>query len=400
MLENIIEKSNKYFVNIYNSRYPLCFTDGDGVMLTDITGKKFLDFTAGIAVNSLGYNHPALVEAIISKAKSVMHCSNFYYIKEQSDLAEKLCALSFGDKVFFANSGTEANEGAVKMARKYFSKKGIKKHKIVTLKNSFHGRTLAMVAATGQEKYQKPYKPLVNGIINVESGNINALKNAIDNKTCAVMIELVQGEGGVILMDKDYIKAVRKLCTDNRILLIFDEVQTGIGRTGKMFAYEHFGIEPDIMTLAKGLGGGFPIGAIIAKDEYASFEPGDHGTTFGGNPVACACASAVLSAIEKENLLEHVSSLGQYMENLLENLTEKYSIVIKTQGIGYLRGLKIAESINVNSIINKMIDKGFLLCPSGGNTLRIVPPLIMDKENIKKMISALDNVLNTLQENN
>ena len=167
-----------------------------------------------------------------------------------------------------------------------------------------------------------------------------------------------------------------------------------------MFAYEHFGIEPDIMTLAKGLGGGFPIGAIIAKDEYASFEPGDHGTTFGGNPVACACASAVLSAIEKENLLEHVSSLGQYMENLLENLTEKYSIVIKTQGIGYLRGLKIAESINVNSIINKMIDKGFLLCPSGGNTLRIVPPLIMDKENIKKMISALDNVLNTLQENN
>ena len=393
MLEHISDLNDKYFVNIYNGRYPLCFTDGEGVELTDISGKKYIDFVAGIAVNALGYSHPVLVNAIIDKANTVMHCSNFYFVKEQAELAEKLCQLSFGDKVFFANSGTEANEGADKLAKKYFSKLGEKKHKVITLKNSFHGRTLAMVAATGQEKYQEPYKPLVNGIINVESGDIKALEDAIDDETCAVMIELIQGEGGVLLMDADYVKAVRKLCDDKGILLIFDEVQTGIGRTGKMFAYEHFDVTPDIMTLAKGLGGGFPIGTIVATESAAAFEPGDHGTTFGGNPMACACALAVLNTIENDDLLAHVELVGEHFKDLLYSLEAKYSFVLKTQGMGFLCGLKIDEKINVGIIINKMINKGFLLCPSGGNTLRMVPPLIMSNDNIEKMISILDDVL-------
>jgi len=395
-LENIKNLNDKYFVNIYNGRYPLCFINGDGVILTDISGKKYVDFVAGIAVNTLGYNHPTLVNAIYEKAKSVMHCSNFYFIKEQAILAEKLCNISFGNKVFFTNSGTEANEGAIKMAKRYFSKQGIKKHKIITLKNSFHGRTLAMVAATGQEKYQKPYMPLVNGIVNVEKGNVAALENAIDDETCAVMMELIQGEGGVLLMGKEYVQAVRKLCSDKGILLIFDEVQTGIGRTGKMFAYEHFGVTPDIMTLAKGLGGGFPIGAIIASDTYASFEPGDHGTTFGGNPMACACAQAVLNTIIKDNLLVHVETLGKYLGDKLKDLEVKYNFVCKSQGMGLLRGLKFDDKVILATIINKMMDKGFLLCPSGGNTLRMVPPLIMDKVNLNKMLDALNEVLSEI----
>lgn len=399
MLNEIKDKNDNYFVNIYNSRYPLCFVDGDGVELTDISGKKYIDFVAGIAVNALGYNHSSLVSAITTKVKTVMHCSNFYYVKEQAELAQKLCQLSFGNKVFFANSGSEANEGAIKMAKKHFNKQGKNKHKIITLKNSFHGRTLAMVAATGQEKYQKPYEPMVNGIINVDSGDIKALENAIDDETCAVMIELIQGEGGVIMMEKDYVKSVRKLCDDKDILLIFDEVQTGIGRTGKMFAYEHYGVEPDIMTLAKGLGGGFPIGAIVATDKAASFEPGDHGTTFGGNPMACVCGQVVVDTIENDRLLDHVSIVGEYFGNLLKTFGDKYSFVIKSQGIGFLRGLKIDERIPVGTIISKMIDKGYLLCPSGGNTLRMVPPLIMDKENIDSMAIVLDSVLKDIQKN-
>ncbi len=399
MLNEIKNKTDNYFVNIYSGRYPLCFVDGDGVELTDISGKKYIDFVAGIAVNALGYNHSALVTAITNKAKTVMHCSNFYYVKEQAELAQKLCQLSFGDKVFFANSGTEANEGAIKMAKKYFSKQGINKHKIITLKNSFHGRTLAMVAATGQEKYQKPYKPLVNGIANVKAGDIKALKKAIDDETCAVMIELIQGEGGVLMMDKSYVQAVRELCDNSDILLIFDEVQTGIGRTGKMFGYEHFGVKPDIITLAKGLGGGFPIGAIVAAEKVTAVEPGDHGTTFGGNPMACACGLAVLDTIETDKLLDHVSIVGEYFGSLLKSLEDKYPFVIKSQGIGFLRGLKIDDSISVGTIISKMMDIGYLLCPSGCNTLRMVPPLIMDKENIDSMIASLDSVLKNIQKN-
>ena len=395
-LEHIKELNDKYFVDIYTGRYPLCFTDGEGVELTDISGKKYIDFVAGIAVNCLGYNHPALVEAITKKAKGVMHCSNFYYIQEQAELIEKLCQLSFGEKAFIANSGSEANEGALKMAKKYYSKQGINKYKLITLTNSFHGRTLAMVAATGQPKYQKPYKPLVQGITNVEKGDIEALKAAIDDETCAVMMELVQGEGGVLMMDAGYVKAVRKLCDEKDVLLIFDEVQTGIARTGKMFGYEHYGVTPDIMTLAKGLGGGFPIGAIVASAKAAAFEPGDHGTTFGGNPMACACALAVLDTIEKENILKNVTMLGEFFEEQLELISNKYDFVIKPQGKGLLRGLKIDEDVSIAPIINEMRERGYLLCPSGGNTLRMVPPLIMDKENTANMLKALDEVLSEI----
>lgn len=396
-LDKIKKLDDKYFFKIYNGRYPLCFESGNGVELTDISGKTYIDFVAGIAVNCLGYNHPALVKAICDKAKTVMHCSNFYYVKEQAELIKRLADLSFGDKVFIANSGTEANEGAIKLARKYFYKQGISKYKVISLTNSFHGRTLCMVAATGQKKYQKPYKPLPDGFINVEYGNIDAMKAAIDDETCAILMELVQGEGGIILMDKDYVKQVRELCDEKGILLILDEVQTGIGRTGKYFAYEHFDIEPDIMTLAKGLGGGVPIGAVVATNKAAAFEPGDHGTTFGGNPLACASALAVLDTIEKDNLLDNVNTVGHYLSTLLKEIVNKYDIVKEHRGLGLMQGIEIDKKVNVSEIVNQMIDKGFLLCPSGENTLRIVPPLIIEKQHISAMVEALDRVLEKLQ---
>ena len=308
-LNEIKQADKDYFMGVYAGRMPVCFIDGEGCYLYDTEGKKYLDAFAGIAVNALGYNHPKLAQTICDKAHSVMHTSNVFYVKEQSMLEKKLCELSFADKVFFGNSGSEANEGAIKLARRYFKNLGEDRYKVISLDKSFHGRTLCMVAATGQKKYQKPFEPLPNGFVNVEA-SIEAIEAAIDGETCAVMIELVQGEGGIVKMDKQFVRDVRALCDKHGILLIFDEIQTGIGRTGTMFAYESYGVEPDIMTLAKGLGGGVPIGALLASDKAAAFKPGDHGTTFGGNALACASAHTVLTAIEDENILPNVNEAG------------------------------------------------------------------------------------------
>ncbi len=338
-----------------------------------------------------------LVNAIIEQAQNFIHCSNYYYIEPQAKLAQLIVENSCCDKVFFANSGAEANEGAIKLARLYFRKKGFpEKFEIITLEKSFHGRTLATLAATGQEKYQKNYCPLTPKFLSVPMNDIDALDHAITEYTCAVMLEPIQGESGVNPANVDYIKQVRKLCDDRGILLILDEVQCGLGRTGKMFGYEHFGIEPDIFTLAKALGGGFPIGALCAKEPYASaFEPGDHGSTFGGNPLACSAGFAALSTIINDNLCDNSAIMGEYFINELNSLKEKHDIIKEVRGKGLMIGVELSQPKAV-AIKLKCLEAGYLIGSVGENIIRMLPPLIITKEDIDGYIAALDKVLSEI----
>jgi len=393
-LQAIMEMDSKYYMNTFGSRIPVCFEYGKGIDLYDSQGRRYRDFLGGIAVNALGHGHPALVEAIRTQAEKLIHCSNLYYIESQALLAKKLAENSCADRVFFANSGAEANEGAIKLARIYFKKKGMpEKYGIITLKNSFHGRTLTTVAATGQEKYQKPYAPLIPGFKHVPINDLDALKSAVDDNTCAVMMELIQGESGVHPLDDEYVKAVRRLCDENGLLLIIDEIQTGIGRTGKLFAYEHYGIEPDIFTLAKALAGGIPIGAVCAKDHIAcAFEPGDHGSTFGGNPLACSAALAVLDTVLEDGLCENAANMGGYLKEKLTMLAGKHSIIASVRGLGLMVGIQLAEDKAV-PLKDKLLDKGFLVGSVGSAVIRLLPPLIITKDDIDTFITALDEVL-------
>ncbi|MFY9176684.1 MAG: acetylornithine transaminase [Caldicoprobacterales bacterium] len=389
--KEVKELDEKYYFNTFGSRLPVSFEYGEGCTLYDSQGKKYTDFVAGIAVNTLGYNHPALVEAITSQSEKLLHCSNLFYIKAQAQLAKLLVENSCGDKVFLCNSGAEANEGAIKLARKYFYSKNLYKYEIITTLNSFHGRTMATLAATGQEKYQKPFEPLPTGFVHVPFNDIKAVENAISYKTCAVMVEPIQGEGGVIPATAEYMQALRKLCDDRGILLIFDEVQTGIGRTGKLFGYEQYGIEPDIFTLAKGLGGGIPIGAIVAKAFVASaMEPGDHGTTFGGNPLACTAALAVLSTILEEGILETVKDKGEYFTDQLIKLKNKFSFIKEVRGKGLMLGVELDEEVSGKEIVLDMLNRGFIINCAGNNTLRFVPPLIIQKDHIDDLVENLE----------
>lgn len=393
-LNDIIALDKKYFMNTFGERLPVCFTKGEGMKLWDMDGKVYYDFLAGIAVNALGHSHPALVNAIVDQAQKLIHCSNYYYIESQAKLAELIVENSCCDKVFFANSGAEANEGAIKLARLYYRKKGLpKKFEIITLEKSFHGRTLATLAATGQEKYQKNYCPLTPKFLSVPMNDIEALDQAITEYTCAVMLEPIQGESGVNPANVDYIKQVRKLCNEKDILLIFDEVQCGLGRTGKMFGYEHFGIEPDIFTLAKALGGGFPIGALCAKEPFASaFEPGDHGSTFGGNPLACSAGFAALSTIINDELCDNSTRMGEYFIEKLNKLKEKHSIITEVRGKGLMIGVQLASPKAVE-IKKKCLVQGFLIGSVGENIIRMLPPLIIAKEDIDLYIAAMDKIL-------
>jgi len=396
-LNEIIALDKKYHLNTFGDRLPVCFTKGEGMKLWDKDGKVYYDFLAGIAVNALGHSHPVLVNAIIEQAQKFIHCSNYYYIEPQAKLAQLIVENSCCDKVFFANSGAEANEGAIKLARLYFRKKGFpEKFEIITLEKSFHGRTLATLAATGQEKYQKNYCPLTPKFLSVPMNDIDALDHAITEYTCAVMLEPIQGESGVNPANVDYIKQVRKLCDDRGILLILDEVQCGLGRTGKMFGYEHFGIEPDIFTLAKALGGGFPIGALCAKEPYASaFEPGDHGSTFGGNPLACSAGFAALSTIINDNLCDNSAIMGEYFINELNSLKEKHDIIKEVRGKGLMIGVELSQPKAV-AIKLKCLEAGYLIGSVGENIIRMLPPLIITKEDIDGYIAALDKVLSEI----
>lgn len=396
-LEQIIELDKNCYMNVFGSRTPVCFEYGKGSTLYDKSGKAYIDFLGGIAVNCLGYGDEGLTQAISEQAQKLIHCSNLFYIEKQTELAQKLHQLSGGYKCFFCNSGAEANEGAFKLARKYFYAQGIDRYEIISAKNSFHGRTMATIAATGQEKYQLPYAPLPAGFINVEYNSIDAIKNALTPHTAAVVLETTQGESGVIEGGSEYLKEVSELCRKEGILLIIDEVQTGMGRTGTMFSFEQYNLKPDIFTLAKGLGGGVPIGAVLARPETANaFSPGDHGSTFGGNPLACAAAVYVTQRLDKR-MLEQVMQKGEYLKNRLGELAQKYSFINEVRGKGLLIGMELSQNISGRDIVAKALIKGFILNCAGHNTLRFAPPFIVTKEEIDALIDALDEIFITIK---
>lgn len=397
MLDEIISLDKKYYMNTFGSRLPVCFNGGEGLRLFADNGREYYDFLGGIAVNALGHRHPEFIAALKNQLDKVIHTSSLYYIENQAKLAEKLVKNTFADKAFFCNSGAEANEGAFKLAKIYYHKKGMDKFEIITLDKSFHGRTLATVAATGQAKYQKPYKPLTPGFIQVEPNNYEAVENAVTDKTAAIMIELVQGESGVHPMDLEYVKKLRRLCDEKDIILIFDEVQTGMGRTGKLFAHQLYGVNPDIFTAAKALGGGVPIGAVCASDKIASaFEPGDHGTTFGGNPFSTAAGLAVFDIFEKEGLVKNADKMGGIFREKLEALKKKHSgKITEIRSAGLLIGIELKTEI-AKDVFNKLFDEGVLTSLCGGNTIRIAPPLIITESDIDLFVNKLDNILEVM----
>jgi acetylornithine aminotransferase len=391
-----IEKSDKYIMRTYG-RFPLVPVKGEGCYLWDADGKKYLDFLAGVAVNNLGHCHPAVTAALAKQAGELIHCSNYYQIPQQIELAELLCTLSFADKAFFCNSGAEANEAAIKLARKYSREKfGQDRFEIITALASFHGRTMATVSATGQEKVQKFFDPLLHGFRHVPFNDAASLRAAVSSGTCAVMLEPIQGEGGVVVPDAGYLQEVREICNEHDLILIFDEVQVGMGRTGKMFAHEHFGITPDIMTLAKALAGGAPIGAMLATDELATaFGPGTHGSTFGGNPLVTAAAIATVRTILEEGILNRTEEMGEYLRGELEALAHKFPVIVEVRGIGLMIGVEL--SLPGAEIVKKALERGLLLNCAQEKVLRFVPPLIVGKKEVDEMISILTGILEELR---
>ncbi len=388
-LEEIKAFDKEYFMNTFGERTPVAFEKGEGMYLYTNENEKYLDMFAGIAVNVLGYNHKEFTKGLTEQVGKLLHTSSLYYIESQAKLAKKLVELSCADKIYFANSGAEANEGAIKLAKIYFYKKGVEKYEVISLKSSFHGRTLATVAATGQEKYQKPYYPLIPGFKQVEINDIEALKAAVTDKTCAILLEPVQGESGVHPVSEEYIKEVRRICDEKEIILIFDEIQTGIGRCGKMFCYETLGVEPDVFTLAKALGNGVPIGAVCAKQFVAdAFSPGDHGGTFGGNPLATKAGLLVLDAMEKENLCENAEKMGEYIESEIKaKLGDKVKEIRRK---GLMIGIELFDT--AAQVRAKLFEKKILV-GAVGNTLRVLPPLIIGKEEADMFIKALTETL-------
>jgi len=387
-----IEKADKYIMKTYG-RYPLVPVRGEGCWLWDADGRKYLDFLAGVAVNNLGHCHPKVVAALQKQAGELIHCSNYYHIPQQIELAELLCGHSFADRAFFCNSGAEANEAAIKLARKYSREKfGADRFEIITAFSSFHGRTMATVSATGQEKVQRFFDPLLHGFKHVPYNDAEALRQAVSSVTCAVLLEPIQGEGGIVVPTAEYMRQVRQICDENNLLLIFDEVQVGIGRTGKLFAHEHFDIVPDIMTLAKALAGGAPIGTMLAREEVAeSFTPGTHGSTFGGNPLVTAAAIAAVRTVLEDGILENALNMGKYLMDRLEFLKSKFPCIVDVRGIGLMIG---AELSNPGAeIVKKALDRGLLLNVAQDRVLRFVPPLTVNRQEIDEMIGILGGIL-------
>ena len=388
-LEQVQALDSKYYMNTFGSRTPVCFTQGEGITLTDTEGKQYQDFFAGIAVNCLGYAHPRLVRELQDQVAKLTHVSNVYYTENQARLAQLLAENSCGDRVFFANTGAEA--------KKYFVEKGMpEKREFITLRNSFHGRTLATVAATGQEKYQKPYRPLIERFVHVGANDCEGLRQAANPNTAAIMVELIQGESGVLPLEREFVDTITALCHERDILLIVDEVQTGIGRTGKLFAYEWYGIEPDIITLAKGLGAGIPIGAFVAKESVAAaFHPGDHGTTFGGNPLSARAGLVVMDELLQGGLLSHSAEMGVYFKEGLEMLAAASCEICTVRGKGLMLGVVFHDGI-ARQVGETLRERGYLVGVVGDKVLRIVPPLILTKQEIDGFLAALDGVLKNL----
>ena len=390
--KEIMALADENIMNTYK-RFPIVLVKGSGVKVWDVNGKEYLDFVAGIAVCNLGHSHPQVIAVVKEQLENLTHVSNLYYTEPQAQLARLLVENSFADKVFFCNSGAEANEAAIKLARKYAHENmGPDKFELITMKDSFHGRTMATITATGQEKFQFGFTPLLEGFTYVPFNDLQALEARISNKTCGIMVEPIQGEGGVNIPDDNYLAEVREICDRHGILLIVDEVQTGMGRTGKLFAYEHSGIKPDIMTLAKALGNGFPIGAMLATNKIAkAFVPGNHASTFGGSPLAMAAANATVKTMLQEGILEHCREMGDYFLLQLKNLQQKHKIIKEVRG----KGLMLAAQLNIESgdIVNECLQRGLLINSAGSKTLRFVPPLIITTQDIDQAVKVLDEVM-------
>lgn len=395
-MEQLVKRGNDVVMKTYN-RFPIALECGNGMHVWDIEGKKYIDFVAGIAVNSLGYANEVLEKTIAEQAMKLIHCSNLYYTEPQIELAEQLVAHSDFDKVFFCNSGAESIESALKLARKYAKMKGKAGNEIITMVHSFHGRTYGAVTATGQDKYHKGLEPLLPDICHVPFNDFEELEKVVTDKTCAILLEPIQGEGGIIPADKQYLKKVRKLCDEKDILLIFDEVQCGVGRTGELFAYQTLGVVPDVATFAKGLAGGVPIGAMMAKDFAAqAFQPGDHASTFGGNSLATAAGVTVMKELFENGLIENVKKNGAYMTEQLKKLQQKHNCITDIRGIGFIQGIEL--NISTSDVINKCIEMGLLLVGAGHDVIRFVPALIAEQRHIDEMITILDKAL-TICEN-
>ncbi len=384
--KEIMVLDKEYVMQTYG-RQPLALKKGEGSVVWDVEGKSYIDCVAGIAVNNVGHAHPKVAEAICKQARKLIHCSNIYYTEEQVTLAKLLAEVSPHDKAFFCNSGAEANEGAIKLARKHTGK-----GEIITMENSFHGRTITTITATGQKKYQKNFGPLTPGFKYVPYCDVDAVAKAITKKTAAVLVEPVQGEGGVIVPPEGYLMELKKVCHEKDVLLIFDEVQTGFGRTGHMFASQTFGVTPDITTLAKAIAGGFPMGAVLASKEVGeTFEPGDHAATFGGSPLACAAAKASINVILEENLLEKSRENGAYFKGKLEEIKETYNIVKDVRGRGLMLGMEVNRECGC--MVDDARENGLIINCTASNVLRFVPPLIITKEQIDTVASIMDKII-------
>jgi len=389
------ELEQKLFLRTVN-RVPLTLVRGQGALVWDDQGREYLDFVGGWAVNSLGHCPAVVVEALEKQAKTLIQASNQFYTIPQIELAQLLIGHSCLDRVFFCNSGAEANEGAVKLARRYGKLQLNGAYEVITSHSSFHGRTLAMTAATGQSKFQEPYIPLPEGFVSVEYNNVEAIKQATNKQTCAVILEPIQGEGGVNIPDDDYLKKVQSWCREKGILFIMDEIQTGIGRTGTLFAYEQYGIEPDIMTLAKGLGSGVPIGALLAKENVSLFSPGEHGSTFGGNPLVCAAAYATVKYIIDNDIPGQVKRVGNYFMTKLESLKRQFDFITDLRGRGLLIALEFDQEI-AEKLVLSCVDRGLLVNKVKPNALRFMPPLIITEKEVDRAIGILGDALGEIR---
>jgi acetylornithine/N-succinyldiaminopimelate aminotransferase len=392
----LLEWSAKYHTPNYGARAPICLVRGDGMRVWDTEGREYLDFGAGIAVTSLGHCHPRVTGAIREAAATLLHVSNLYHTAPQIHLAKLLCEQSFADRVFFANSGAEANEAAIKLARKYAKERmASDRWEIVATRNSFHGRTMGALAATGQEKYQHGFEPLVPGFKHVPYNDLRAMERAIDNRTCAVMVEPVQGEGGVYVPDDDYLPGLRKLCDESGALLILDEIQTGVGRTGRLWCYQHAGVEPDIMTLAKALANGVPIGATLAREEIArTLAPGSHGSTFGGTPFVASVALATLTTVLDDKLPDRAARMGKRLMDGLGALAGTHATIREVRGRGLLIGVGLARP--AAAVVDACRDAGLLVLTAGENVLRLAPPLILDERDCDRALGIIDGALGKL----
>lgn len=391
-MNQYIEETEKGLVHTYN-RFPVVLDHGEGAYLYDTEGKKYLDFAAGIAVCGLGYGNQELNDTLKTQIDKLMHTSNLYYNTSCGQAAEALKRVSGMDRVFFTNSGTEANEGALKAARKYAWKKGSGRYEFIAMENSFHGRSMGAVSVTGTESYRTPYEPLIQGVKFAKFNDLDSVKALVSDKTCAIILEPLQGEGGINIATPEFMKGIRKLCDKEGILMICDEIQCGMGRTGKMFAWQHYGTKPDIMTMAKAIGSGVPVGAFAMTEAVAeySLEPGDHGTTYGGNPFACAAVAKTIEIFEKKDLAAHVCEMGEYLSQKLDELLKECDAVVQKKGIGLLQGIEISRPVGEAS--TEALKEGLLVISAKGNVLRLVPPLVIEKEQIDEFIEKIKRIL-------